>query len=113
MRILIKLALTSVALTLAAAPALAADTAMAPKPAMAAKPGYTTQETDVGTLIDTPATRAIIDKILPDFAKNDQIDMARPMTFRAIQQFVPDKLTDAKLNELDAEFAKLTAPAAK
>ena len=96
------------------APAAAAAPAVAPAaaaPASAAKPAYSTADTDIGTLIDTPATRAILDKIMPGFASNDQVSMARPMTLRAIQQYAPDQITIAKLDAIDAELAKL--PAAK
>jgi para-nitrobenzyl esterase len=97
MRTLLKTAALALALGVAA-PALAA-------------PAYSTADTDIGTLIDTPATRAILDKIMPGFASNDQVAMARPMTLRAIQQYAPDQITTAKLDALDAELAKL--PVAK
>ena len=100
MRKLFKSALIAVALTGVAAPAIAAD---------APKSVYSTVDTDIGTLIDTPVTRAILDKVMPGFASNDQIAMARPMTLRAIQQYAPDQITTAKLNAIDAELAKLPA----
>ena len=100
------LALAAFAMSALVSPAVAAD----PVPAAAAKPAYTTTDTDIGTLIDTPATRAILDKIMPGFTSNEQVSMARPMTLRAIQQYAPDQITVAKLDAIDAELAKLPAP---
>jgi hypothetical protein len=48
------------ALALVAAPALAADAAK-----------YTTTDTDIGTLLDTPETKAILDKHMPGFSGNE------------------------------------------
>jgi hypothetical protein len=70
---------------------------------------YSTTETDIGTLLDDPAARAIIDKYVPGFSSKDQIDLARPMTLKAIQQFDPNTYTDKVLAEIDADFAKLPA----
>lgn len=76
-------------------------------PAMAEP--LSTAETDVGTLLDNPVTRAIVDKHLPGFSQDPQVDMARPMTLRGIQQFAPDKVTDDVLKAIDADLAKLDA----
>lgn len=70
---------------------------------------YSTADTDIGTILDTPALKIIIDKHLPGFSSGDQVDMARPMTLRAIQQFAPDTITDTALAAIDAEFANLAA----
>ena len=108
MRKTLTLAIAALALGGLTAPAFAADPAPA---AAAAKPVYSTADTDIGTLIDTPATRAILDAVMPGFTSNEQVAMARPMTLRAIQQYAPDKITTEKLDEIDAQLAKL--PAAK
>lgn len=91
---------------LAAAPvaAHAAEPAAAP-----AATHYTTAETDIGTLLDDPAAKAVLDKNLPGFADNPQIAMARSMTLKAIQAFAGDALSDAKLAAVDADLAKLPA----
>ena len=68
---------------------------------------YTTAETDIGTLLDDPAAKAVLDKFLPGFSANDQVSMARPMTLKAIQQFSPDQFTDKVLADIDADLAKL------
>ncbi len=68
---------------------------------------YSTTETDIGTLLDDPAARTIINKYVAGFSSKDQIDLARPMTLKAIQQFDPATYTDEVLAEIDADFAKL------
>jgi para-nitrobenzyl esterase len=81
-------------------------------PAAAAAPQagrYTTAETEIGKLLDDPAARAVLDKDLPGLTSNGQIEMARGMTLRAIQAFVPAVLTEAALAQVDADFAKLPA----
>lgn len=90
-----------------AAPAYAAD----PAPATAPAPAYSTATTDIGTLLDNPATKAVIDKHMPGFSGNPQIDMARSMTLKQIQQFAGDQITDEVLAKVDADLAKI--PAAK
>ena len=87
-----------------AAPVPAAAPA-ATAPAPAAK--YSTAETDLGTLLDNPAAKAIIEKHIPGMTTNDQVDMARGMTLKAIQQYSPDDVTDQRLAAIDADFAKL------
>lgn len=75
----------------------------APTPAV----HYTTADTEIGTLLDDPAAKAILEKVVPGMTTNPQIDMARSMTLKAIQQYAPDQLTDARIAQLDAEFANL------
>jgi hypothetical protein len=70
---------------------------------------YSCAETDIGTILDDPAARAVVDKHIPGFSSQDQIEMARPMTLKSIQQYAPEKYTDKVLTEIDADFAKLPA----
>jgi hypothetical protein len=97
------LAIALVATSVAPAVALAQSTAIF------AAAAYTTADTDIGTLLDDPAAKAVLEKILPGFATNPQIDMARSMTMKSIQQYAADTLTDEKLAAVDAELAKLPA----
>jgi hypothetical protein len=83
------------AITLITAPAYAADTK------------YTTAETQIGTLLDNPETKAVLDKHIPSFASNPQIAMARAMTLKAIQGFAGDALSDEVLTKIDADLAKV------
>jgi len=75
--------------------------------AVVAAPTYTTEETTIGELLDNPATKAVVAKYLPDVVSSDQIDMARGMTLRGIQQYSPDIITDDILTKIDADLAKL------
>ncbi|UVO53082.1 hypothetical protein [Sphingomonas sp. SUN039] len=88
--------------------AVAAQTAPAPT-APAAKAAYNTTDTDIGTLLDDPAAKAILEKHMPGFTANPQIDMARSMTLKAIQAYAADKITDEALAKIDADLAKLPA----
>lgn len=95
------------ALTAVAMPALAQAPAAPAPAAAAAAPQYTTADTDLGTLLDNPATKAIVEKHIPGMTTNDQVEMARGMTLKAIQQYAPDEVTDARLTAIDADLAKL------
>lgn len=100
-----------------AAPAMAADTPVAPAPAAAAPAasasGYSVENTDIGTLLDDPAAKAVVEANFPGMTTNPQIDMARSMTLKQIQSFKPDEITDAKLAAVQAGLDKLPAPAKK
>jgi hypothetical protein len=84
------------------APALA-------EPPAAAHAQYTTADTEIGTLLDDPAAKAVLVKHIPDIVSNDQINMARSMTLKGIQQYSPDKITDAVLVAIDTDLARLPA----
>ena len=98
--------LLAAALVLAGATAADAQTA-APASAAPAAGGYNTSDTDLGTLLDDPAAKAVLVKHIPDIVGNEQIEMARSMTLKSIQQYAGDSLTDAKLAAIDADLAKL------
>ncbi|MET0371882.1 MAG: hypothetical protein ABW039_10960 [Sphingobium sp.] len=76
-------------------------------PAAATPTRYTTEETDVGTLLDDPAAKAVLVKHLPEIAKSEQIDMARSLTLRQMQSFASDKVTDETLAKIDADLVNL------
>jgi hypothetical protein len=85
----------------------AAETQPASSPAT---PTFSTEATDIGTLLDNPQTRAVLDKHMPTFAGNPQIEMARSMTLRQIQSFASDMLTNEALAKVDADLAKIAKP---
>lgn len=87
--------------TVAAAPAIAAEAAAATQTVM------TTAETDIGTLLDNPASKAVLEKYLAPLVTNPQIDMARSMTLKQIQGFAADQVTDEVLAKIDADLAKI------
>jgi hypothetical protein len=95
-----------VAAAIALAPAMAAAQTA---PAAASAAHYSSTETELGVLLDDPAARAVLEKHLPEIKGNDQIDMARSMTLKTLQEFAPDSFTDAKLAAIDADLAKLPA----
>ena len=84
-----------------------AQSAPAPTVASAATAPYTTSNTELGIILDDPAAKAALEKAVPGMTTNEQIDMARGMTLKAMQQYVPEQLSAAKLAEIDAAFAKL------
>jgi para-nitrobenzyl esterase len=79
--------------------AFAADAA-----APAAK--MTTSATTLGELLDNPASKAVLAKYAPALTQGGQVDQARPMTVKALQQYMPD-LTDEVLAKMDAELAAI------
>lgn len=86
--------------TVAAAPAIAAEAA-------ATQTVMTTAETDIGTLLDNPASKAVLEKYLAPLVTNPQIDMARSMTLKQVQGFAADQVTDEVLAKIDADLAKI------
>ena len=73
----------------------------------AAHAAYSTNETDLGTLLDDPAAHAVLEKHIPTIVNNGQISMARSMTLKMLQQYAADALTDDVLKAIDADLAKL------
>lgn len=69
--------------------------------------GYNVEDTEIGTLLDDPAAKAVLDKHIPGFSANEQIDMARSMTLKMVQQYASDKVSDQALNAIQADLAKL------
>jgi|JI10StandDraft_1071094.scaffolds.fasta_scaffold1308659_1 para-nitrobenzyl esterase len=88
-------------------PALAEAVAQASPAATAGAPAFSTDETTIGDLLDNKATNEVLIKYLPEIVSSDQIDLARNMTLRQIQQYSPDELTDAKLAEVDKALSEL------
>jgi para-nitrobenzyl esterase len=74
---------------------------------------YTTSSTEIGALLDDPAARALLDKHIPGMTSNPQVDMARAMTLKDVQQYSPDLITDKVLADLDADFANIPAKSTK
>ncbi len=111
-----RMIILTAALVLAAPGVAGAQTAPAPAATPAAPAAssataghYSTSTTEIGVLLDDPAARALLDKHVPGMTTNEQVDMARSMTMKDIQQYSPDTITDKVLAALDADFAKLPA----
>lgn len=98
------LALATTSLGLLAAPAAAQQ---APAPVQ----HYSVQTTQVGTLLDDPAAKAILERMIPTVYANEMFQtMGRSQTLKSIQQYEPVALSDAVLAAIQAELDKL-APA--
>jgi len=95
---------------------LVCSSAMAQTPAGAGAP--TVKESKwssdalVGDLLDYAPAKAVLENHMPGMATNDQIEMVRGMTFRSLQQFSPDQMTDDLLAKIDADLAQLPQRAA-
>lgn len=106
--------MAAAALIFAPATLVSAQTPKAPAaPATASAGHYSTTSTEIGTLLDDPAAKAVIEKHIPGMTTNEQVDMARGMTLKDIQQYSPDAITDKVLADTDAELAKLPVKPAK
>lgn len=68
---------------------------------------YTTSSTLVGVLLDDPEAIAIVDKYLPGFSTNPDIDQGRGFTLSFMQKFDRKTITDEKLAKMDEEFEAL------
>lgn len=66
---------------------------------------YTTLTTPIGELLDNPATRSVLERHVPTFLKNPQLDMARGTTLYGLQTYLPDQFTDALLATIDRDLA--------
>lgn len=80
---------------------------VAPAPAAAPAGGYSTADTELGTLIDNPDTKAVLVKYIPAMIASEQISMARGMTLKGLQQYAAEQLPDATLTRIDADLAKV------
>jgi hypothetical protein len=72
-----------------------------------AAPAYTISDTDIGTLLDDPQARAILDKHIPGFSKREQIEQARPFTMNFIKNFPQADISDEMLKGIQADFDQL------
>ncbi len=97
------------AISAAASTPAFAEAAAAPAAVPAAAPAYSTSETDIGTLLDNPATKAVLQKYIPAMISNPQFDMARSMTLKQIQGFAPDQMSDDLLAKIDADLKTVAA----
>src|SRR5262249_36010080 len=89
--------------------------ALAPAPAaLAAAPAqtapakhYTTAETPIGALLDNPDTKAVLAKYAPRVVQSPQIDAVRDRPLKYLQQYDPTGLSDAVLQQIDAELYRI------
>ena len=65
-----------------------------------------TVNTDIGVILDNYEAKKVLDKHVPGLTAAPEIDQARGMALSALRQYLPG-LTEAKLKEIDADFAKI------
>lgn len=70
---------------------------------------YNSLTTPIGTLLDDPAARAVLEKHIPDVIGNSQIATARGITLSELGAFLPQRLTSGVLNAIDAELPAIPA----
>ncbi len=97
------------AAALAATPVVANAAEPTPSAALKSSTAYSVEDTDIGTLLDDPAARAVLDKHIAGMTTSPQIEMARSFTLRQIQQFAADQVTDEVLAKIDSDFKALGA----
>lgn len=96
-----------IAVLMAAATSLTLPAAHAASPAPGVAERLSTSQTAIGTLLDNPATKAVLLKYIPQLAASAQIEMARSLTLKALQGYAGEMLTDDTLSKIDADLAKL------
>lgn len=80
--------------------------APAAAPAATAAPAAYSSDTKIGELIDNPAVKAELLKLIPAVINHPQLNDARDMTLRDLAQYAPE-LTPAVFAQVDAELAKI------
>ena len=98
-----------IALALVAAPVSAMADEKAPVSTAAIATAYSVDDTDIGSLLDDPAARAILDKHIPGMTTNPQVEMGRSFTLRQIQPYAADQVTDEVLAKTDTDLKALAA----
>lgn len=101
-------------LVLSMATGALAQTAPATPAAPAAAPaapaaGKLSTNSLVGDILDNPKAKAVLVKHVPEIGKDDQIEQARGMALRDLQQYAPDTFTDEALKKIDADLAALSS----
>jgi para-nitrobenzyl esterase len=71
---------------------------------------YNSLLTPLGTLLDDPAARAVLERHIPGVIHSEQIVMARGVTLEALQSYMPQLVTDSIIKQIDSELAALPKP---
>jgi len=75
-------------------------------PPAATTPAYSCANTDIGDLLDNPATKAVLMKWIPDVAGSPDIRKGRVYTLVFIAPYAPE-LTPDVLAKIDTDLAKV------
>lgn len=70
---------------------------------------YSSSSTTIGTLLDDPAAKALLDRYIPGISSDYRIRLARGMTLKTVQKYSRDTITDKVLANLDTAFARIPA----
>jgi para-nitrobenzyl esterase len=98
--------LTTIAAIAILGSSITVPVALAQQAAAPAAGKMNTSTTTLGELLDNPASKAVLVKYAPVLTQGGQVDQARPMTLKALQQYMPD-LSDDTLGKIDADLAKI------
>ena len=98
---LMTLGLAGLALFLAAG-------AMAQTSAAPAKASVDT--TTIGDLLDNPATKAVLEKDLPELVSDPRLPQAKGMTLKEVEPYSEGKIDDAKLAAVQKDLDAAKAP---
>jgi para-nitrobenzyl esterase len=98
--------LTTIAAIAILSSSMTVPVVFAQQPAAPAAGKMNTSSTTLGELLDNPQSKAVLTKYAPALTAGGQVDQARPMTLKSLQQYMPD-LSDDVLGKIDAELAKI------
>ena len=96
----------SIALGLVAALAISGAASAQTDTSQATTPAYSCATTDIGDLLDNPATKAVLVKWIPEVVGSPDIKKGRVYTLDFIAPYAPE-LTPAMLAKIDADLAKV------
>ncbi|AJP74244.1 carboxylesterase/lipase family protein [Sphingomonas hengshuiensis] len=68
---------------------------------------YNSLTTPLGTMLDDPAAKAVLQRHIPQVIASERIAMARGVTLTALQSYMPQLLTDALLKTIDGDLASV------
>ncbi|WP_138921223.1 carboxylesterase/lipase family protein [Novosphingobium pentaromativorans] len=68
----------------------------------------TSLTTPIGEMLDDAQAKAVLAKHFPELVNNPQLGMARGMTLEALKGYMPQLLTQARLDALDADLGQLS-----
>lgn len=73
----------------------------------ATAPKFSTKTSTIGQILDNAEAKGAFAKVFPDVAAMPQLEQAREMTIEDVKGMAPDYFPEAKVQELDAELAKI------
>ena len=80
---------------------------MAAAPALAQTAALSVDTTPIETLAANPATKAILDKNIPELTGHPAFDQFKAMSLKALQPLSQGALTDAQVAAVQADLDKL------